>query len=186
MSDSPRVGCEDFIARLYEDAHRCPVGLNLETRAYRSRLDSIIRKYLGEIYSYTQAMRFLSNTHTNDLYLATACTEGIEVAWERFAQLFNDFIYRVAASACSNATKAEEIAANVITDLYVPDRLNRRRIASYDGQGSIAAWLRVVISHRVADERDLKWNAVERLDDHPDVVDLPGVEKMEARLEACR
>jgi RNA polymerase sigma factor (sigma-70 family) len=68
----------------------------------------------------------------------------------------------------------------------MPDRSNQPRIASYDGQSSLATWLRVIIAHRASDERKLKWNSVERLDDLSDMLDPDSLERMDVSARASK
>ena len=67
-----------------------------------------------------------------------------------------------------------------------PDRSGHSRIASYDGRSSLATWLHVIVTHRVANERVRKWNTVERPGDMPDVADHAALGDLEAELRAHR
>jgi RNA polymerase sigma factor (sigma-70 family) len=49
-------------------------------------------------------------------------------------------------------------------ELFMPDRSGLSRITSYDGRSSLAQWLRVIVAHRVANERARKANRMEYLD----------------------
>lgn len=186
MTDYPGFGFEAFISQLYADAQLSHGNLDLEVDVYRSRLTSILCKYLGDIPPEVDALNFLRRTHADDLYLTIACAERIEAAWERFVETFSEFIYRLANFVIPNTAAADEMANNIISDLYAPDHSNRPRIGSYDGQSSLARWLRVVITHRAIDEQELKWNSVARLDDLPDLADALGVERLEASERASR
>ncbi len=186
MTNFPRFGCEEFLVQAYQEDQALYGNLDLATDTYLAHLVSIIRKYLSYDPDEPDAMGFLGKTHTLDLYLAIACAQGSESAWEQFVRLYRSFVMRLANHACSNETVACELANNLIADLFAPDRSNRPRIASYDGQSSVARWLRVVVSHRAADERELRWNSVERLDDLPDITDLEGMERIEIAARAGR
>ncbi len=188
MTNSPRFGCDELLVEAYEKAQAVYGKLDLAIDAYLAHLVSIIEKYLGRSPDDLEAIAFLDKTHTLDLYLTIACSEGSERAWEQFIAIYRSFIFRLANQACSNESVGDELAGNLIADLFAPDRWNRPRIASYDGQASLATWLRVIVSHRAADERELKWNSVERLDDLPDVMDGAGMKRIEteARAGLCR
>jgi RNA polymerase sigma-70 factor, ECF subfamily len=149
---------------LFKQAQESYGNLGLEIEVYKHRLNEILRKYLGCPITTTEAGIFFKEVHTNDLYLATACAEGIELAWQQFDQCFRPYITQLAKQEYQNDTTAAEIADGVVTDLFFKDKSNRPRIASYQGQASLTRWLRMVVSYRAADERKRKWNRFEPLD----------------------
>ncbi|HEY7543522.1 MAG TPA: sigma-70 family RNA polymerase sigma factor [Blastocatellia bacterium] len=186
MMNFLRFGCEELLVEAYTEAQHRYGRLGLAFDIYFGRLVSIIRKYLGDSPGDLEAVRFLGKTHTSDLCLTTACAQGSESAWEQFVRIYRGFVLRLANHACPNETAARELASNLISDLFAPDRSNRPRIASYDGQSSLATWLRVIVAHHAADERELKWNSVERLDNIPDIADTASVERMNASARASK
>ncbi|MGH9426637.1 MAG: RNA polymerase sigma factor [Terriglobia bacterium] len=184
MTNSPRFGCQEVVAQAYREAQSLYSSLDLSIDAYFAHLASIVQKYLGQSPNDIEAGNFLGKTHATDLYLTIACAEGKADGWEQFFKLYRSFVFGFAKHFCSNESAGEELADSLLADLFLPDRSNRPRIASYDGQSSLATWLRVIIAHRASNERKLKWNSVERLDDLPDIADPDSVERMDASARA--
>lgn len=110
-------------------------------------------------------IQFIKSHHINDLYLAYACSLGIDTAWQCFINSFSTDIRIFARLFSGNATIAGEIAGSIWTYLYLPSRNGRKRISTYDGRIPLTNWLRVVVSNRLANHRELKINCSKGLDD---------------------
>jgi len=100
----------------------------------------------------------LSRSVLRDLVLAGACEAGTPGAWECFLREFGPRIRSLArrqgASEEQAATLAEEIGGVL---LLPPARGGARtRLGTYDGTGSLAAWLATIVAHRLADLRRSK------------------------------
>lgn len=184
MTNSPRFGCQEVIAQAYGEAKSHYGTLDLFFDTYFAHLVSIIQKYLGQSIKEMEARNFFRKTHTTDLYLTIACAQGNADGWEQFFKLYRSFVFGFAKHFCSNESVSDDLANSLLADLFMPDRSNRPRIASYDGQSSLATWLRVAVERRASNERKLKWNSVERLDDLPDIADPDSVESMDASARA--
>lgn len=52
--------------------------------------------------------------------------------------------------------QARDLAGDVLTHLFFEDRSGRRRIASYEGRGSLRTWLGTIIRHRAVNQSQLK------------------------------
>ena len=85
--------------------------------------------------------------HSADLELARLCAEGDERAWERFVREYRPLLYR-AADALDRTQGAREIADSLYAELYGigPAEERRSKLALYSGRGSLAGWLRMVLS----------------------------------------
>ena len=97
----------------------------------------------------------LATFQWRELYLASACTRGDPAAWEIFHQQYLPIIRRTAQRALGNPAHAEELAASIITDLFLPnlpESPGSSKIAQYHGIGSLEGWIKVVI-HRLAIDR---------------------------------
>lgn len=186
MTNFPRFDCEEILVQAYREAQSLYGPLDLSTDTYLTHLVSIIRRYLSESPSKREAVDFLGKTHTTDLYLTIACAHGSEAGWERLFKLYHSFVCGLAAHFCSTEAVAHDLANKVITDLFMSSRSKRPRIASYDGQSSLSAWLRVIVLHRAINERARKWNLLESLDDLPEMHDDRGLERIEASLRSSR
>jgi RNA polymerase sigma-70 factor (ECF subfamily) len=108
--------------------------------------------------SGSSILQFIKSHHINDLYLAYACSLGIDTAWQCFINSFSSDIRIFARLFSGNATIAGEIAGSIWTYLYLPSRNGRKRISTYDGRIPLTNWLRVVVSNRLANHRELKIN----------------------------
>jgi RNA polymerase sigma factor (sigma-70 family) len=77
----------------------------------------------------------------DDLYLASACAEGDERAWEECAARHFGFI-RDFARRRLRGPLAEETANQVIADLW-----QRGKLARFSGRSSLRTWLGAVVAH---------------------------------------
>ena len=148
-------------AFLEGETHFGNLGLDLPT--YANRIDSIIRKHLGRSPAPESVVRFAGALHGRDLYLATACSvssPGMEAgcpgepaeragaAWKVLETTYKGLIYDLVRFFYRSSFVAQDLADNILADLFLPDRSGRSRIASYDGRSSLGTWLRVVICNR--------------------------------------
>jgi RNA polymerase sigma-70 factor len=180
MTNKPWFGYKEYFLQAYQNAQSYHGKLDLEYEDYVSCLLPIITKYLGDQPQENLLIRFLSELHINDLYLTIACAQKKEAAWQQFDALYHDHIYEMARFECSNLDAALELSNNLLSDLYFSDRSNRPRIASYEGQSTLARWLRIVVAHRAINERARKGNHLESLDGLSDMAD----EKVHVLIES--
>jgi RNA polymerase sigma-70 factor len=80
--------------------------------------------------------------HYEDLYLAIACARGDRIAWECFADQYLAALRRMAVQACRNPAVGEDVAQDLVRALME----DRHKLASYNGSGSLSAWLRVAVA----------------------------------------
>lgn len=184
MTASPKPCFSPLIYRAYSDAYAHHGDLALTLEIYARHLDSIIDKHLGPASSTESADAFSNGLHTNDLYLAAACAQSGEAAWQRFHTLYYKHIQVVSRSACSTAEAARELAEELLGHLFMPDASGRSRMASYDGRSSLATWLSVIINHRAIKARQRKYNRMERLEDLPEMADTAVMQRIELELRA--
>jgi RNA polymerase sigma-70 factor (ECF subfamily) len=109
--------------------------------------------------------------HGEDLYLATACSEGREAAWillerEHRAPVRDSCQYYV-----RRWDDALELADLVWTSLCLPGRGGRPRIASYDGLCSLGTWLRTIVIRRAINYRKKRAQSAAPLDASFDLPD---------------
>lgn len=119
-------------------------------------LSSLDRSQLGDpitAESQSTIRSFINALHLEDLYLATACAQGDNSAWEKFLKLYKDVIFKTAYSCCDSADTALELAESILSELFMPRSLERNesKIATYNGRGSLKGWLRAVISRAAID-----------------------------------
>jgi RNA polymerase sigma-70 factor len=184
MTNKSRFGCKEYFLQAYQNAPSYHGKLDLDYDGYVNGLLPIITKYLGDHPQELLIIKFLSELHTNDLYLTIACAQKSDTAWQRFDTFYRGHIYEMTKYECSNLDAALELANNLLSDLYFSDRSKRPRIASYEGQSTLARWLRIVIAHRAINERERKGNCLERLDALPDIPDENVPVSMESAIQA--
>jgi len=173
-------------AQAYSDAYAAHGDLSLLPTVFESALHLVIRKHLGLNCSLTTKLNLVRTLHTNDLYLAVACAEQTEEGWRRFDVTYHKYIRRVALSVSRTNDAGRELAENLFADLFIPDRSGHSRIASFDGQQSLATWLGVVIRRRALNQSLLKWNRIECIDRLANLVDDAALSKVEDAITRNR
>jgi hypothetical protein len=133
--------------------------------AYLARLDEIIQS-LGENAPGSDPpkegdwIQAFGRLHHADLFLATACAGGDRIAWEYFVDDYEPLVRKLASQACGNVSDGEDLSQEILLSLLgrpsgvVPaegERENPSRLRGYNGRGSLAAWLRVMIAHAAID-----------------------------------
>jgi RNA polymerase sigma-70 factor len=174
------------VQQAYARAYTYHGDLGLRVDIYSAALIDIIEKHSQQDPLRTDPPDLFNCLFTIDLYLAVACRDLHDCAWARFIDVYKAYIEGVANSLSSTDHAAEDLADGVLSDMFLPDRSGRSRIARYDGQISLSSWLRIIITRRAINKQELKWNSVERLDDIPDVPDIFSVERIENTFRANR
>jgi RNA polymerase sigma-70 factor len=180
---TPRL--EEVILACYTDATGFHGDLGLPIGPWRLKVTEILRRCRKDPEDPAAAV-FAERLHSRDLYLATCCAEPLDTAWRRFESLYQRFISELVRCNARNAPQALDVGEGLIVDLFLPDKSGRSRIASYDGRSTLATWLHVIVTHRVANERVRKWNRVERPGDIPEIADHTMIGELEAGLLAER
>ncbi|HLQ50075.1 MAG TPA: sigma-70 family RNA polymerase sigma factor [Terriglobales bacterium] len=137
------------------------LGLSFET--YAGRIAAIVKKYLGSP-SKDAAVNFVKGLHGRDLYLTTACAqnspgsgrqhsasaslERAGLAWKTLETTYKTFICDLVRFSYRTSFATQDLADNILAELFLPDRSGTSRIASYDGRSSLSTWLRVVVCNR--------------------------------------
>lgn len=176
---------ESAIAASFADATTFHGDLGLTSSAWRERVLTTLTKSDRRMTDATAGM-VVERLHCRDLYLATACAARLEPAWCRLETLYQRYVQELVRCLARNPLQACEVGEALLVDLFLPDRSGHSRIASYDGRSSLATWLHVIVTHRVANERVRKWNTVERPGEVPEVVDRTVVGELEAGMRAQR
>ena len=156
-----RIAC--CAAELEESYARCGErypAFRVPQTEFCDAVASAIRKYLIReskqvtCPSTKEIARFISELHSEDLYLVLACNRGDEKAWWEFDREHRSFIERCARNSVAVNVKAEEIVEVVYVELFgtrVVDGVRRSKLTSYTGRGSLRGWLRTVILNAVVD-----------------------------------
>ena len=91
---------------------------------------------------------FLSGLKLDELALAHGCAAGNQHAWDVFLTRYRESIYQSARSITRSESIGRELADSLYAELYGlggPDD-RRSKFALYSGRGSLAGWLRMVLS----------------------------------------
>jgi RNA polymerase sigma-70 factor (ECF subfamily) len=186
MSSAPAVIVSNLAMQAYSDGYACYGDIDLKLERFESQLRLVIEKHLGASALEAATLRFINTLHTADLYLAIACSQSSDRAWEQFISAYQSYIDKVAWFVSPTSDSARELATSVMADLFMPDRSGHSRIASFDGQQSLATWLRVLMSNRAINLRMLKGNNCEPIERLSDVTDVAAIARMRSALSASK
>lgn len=124
--------------------------------------------------------------HLKELVLARACAQGNEIAWNDFMASYRPMIVSAARQLCRNSAEAEEMAGSLYAELYGLKEREGKRVSllnSYQGSGSLAGWLRMILAQREVD----RWRQQRRLvaweDEQIEPVDAGASEAIAAGLQ---
>jgi RNA polymerase sigma-70 factor (ECF subfamily) len=96
----------------------------------------------------------LGALHTDDLYLACACTAGDAAGLAAFEARYVAEVPAFLAGVERSAAAVDDVCQLVRERLFVPaDDGRRPKIAEYSGRGSLGSWLRVVTLRIAANRR---------------------------------
>ncbi|HEY6250670.1 MAG TPA: sigma-70 family RNA polymerase sigma factor [Candidatus Angelobacter sp.] len=192
---------EPVIAEAFADAELKFGDLGLDFYIYCERVLSIVHKHLGPSPAANRAIDYVRRLNCRDLYLATACaqsglgvapssspaasTQHFGLAWKALEVRYKGLVCDLVRFFYRRSLAADDLADNILTDLFLPDRRGRSRIASYDGRSSLSTWLRVVVCNRSINARRarLSENTVEL---EPALPDKPALANIELAVRARR
>jgi RNA polymerase sigma factor (sigma-70 family) len=83
----------------------------------------------------------------DDLYLASACLQGDERAWNEFSRAHFDFM-REFARRFLPVQAARDVADEIIAELWT-----RGRLKQYEGRSTLRTWLGAVVAHAALNSR---------------------------------
>jgi RNA polymerase sigma-70 factor (ECF subfamily) len=164
MHPLPSALREEVLAkaeREWSTAAKALPSTHLRFEVFLLKVARIIKKQIPPFSVLSDEIReeirqLLENLKWQDLFLACACAEGDNVAWEIFQKRYQSTIRKTALHALGNAAQAQELADTLATDLFLPSQPGAskgdNKIGQYHGMGSLEGWLKVVI-HRLAIDR---------------------------------
>ncbi len=124
-----------------------------------SRVDSCLEKYLFRDNADAQnaeVKAFIEDIRADDLSLVIACEKGDEKAWEDLVANFDSTVKSAARKISSNNEDAEDLASSIWAELYGlrqdAEGNKKSKLAYYSGRGSLAGWLRAVVSQLAVDQ----------------------------------
>lgn len=131
----------------------------LTSEILKPRILAALEKYLfkSEPNADKNAVRsFIEDIRVDDLCLIIACERGDEKAWEDLVANFDATVRSAARKMTSNSEDAEDLAGSIWAELYGlrQDATGKKKgkLAYYSGRGSLAGWLRAVVSQLAVDE----------------------------------
>ena len=145
-----------LVERLYQRAKADRWQVSIQ--AFASSLEESARHTLADQQGGPPRIaRYLESLHLEDLALACACAEGLDLAWDHFIALYRPILYR-AADALDASGGAREIADSLYAELFGLRSRGAERQSQFryfHGRSSLATWLRAVLSQRYVDRRRL-------------------------------
>jgi RNA polymerase sigma-70 factor (ECF subfamily) len=125
----------------------------------KPRIENALGKYL--LNENADADRntikgFVDEIRADDLCLIIACERGDEKAWEYLVANFDSTVKSAARKISPNSEDAEDLASSIWAELYGlrqdAEGNKKSKLAYYSGRGSLAGWLRAVVSQLAIDE----------------------------------
>lgn len=105
---------------------------------------------------HSEVRSFIDEIRADDLCLVIACERGDEKAWEDLVANFDSTVKSAARKFASNSEDTEDLASSIWAELYGlrvdPDGNKKSKLAYYSGRGSLAGWLRAVVSQLAVDQ----------------------------------
>jgi RNA polymerase sigma-70 factor (ECF subfamily) len=150
-----KLTIDHAIARLISGAKN-PRGLSAEN--LRERVEKSIEKYVlgdNENASSAEVKEFIDALNADDLCLIIACEKGDEKAWNDLVKNYDATVKSAARKYSNNAEDAEDLASSIWAELYGlkhdKDGKLKTKLSYYSGRGSLAGWLRAVVSQLAID-----------------------------------
>jgi RNA polymerase sigma-70 factor len=196
----PPLQLDSIVSTAYFEGCSRFGNLGLELPAFVDRIHSIVEKHLGPSPQPAQAEAFVKSLHLCDLYLATVCAqyspgrnensgngsaEHASAAWKILETTYRGFVCDLVRFFYRPGFVSQDLADNIIADLFLPDRSGASRIASYDGRSSLSTWLRVIVCNRSINTQRCSANA-KSTDIQPEMPDGTALENIEMTLRARR
>lgn len=123
------------------------------------RVSATVEKYLlrdNATTANTDIREFIDEIRADDLCLIVACEKGDEKAWEDLVANFDSTVKSAARKISPNNEDAEDLASSIWAELYGlrqdADGKKKSKLAYYSGRGSLAGWLRAVVSQLAVDQ----------------------------------
>jgi RNA polymerase sigma-70 factor (ECF subfamily) len=130
----------------------------LSTEQFARALERSAQKALAPVVPSTESLqKYLGALHLEDLALATACTHGMEAAWEHFIATYRTYLRSAAAAIlrCKpGSAEACDLADSLFSELYglsAAKGAERSLFRYFHGRSSLKTWLRAVLAQRHID-----------------------------------
>ena len=130
----------------------------LKTEDLQGRISLTLEKYLlrdSATPSNIDVKEFIDTLNADDLCLIIACERNDASAWEQLVSKYDATVKSAARKYASSAEDAEDLASSIWAELYglkEKDGKVKGKLSYYSGRGSLAGWLRAVVSQLAIDE----------------------------------
>lgn len=99
---------------------------------------------------------FIEDIRADDLCLIIACESGDEGAWADLVSNFDGAVRSAARKIAGAGDDADDLASSIWAELYGlrtdADGNRKSKLSYYSGRGSLAGWLRAVVSQLAVDQ----------------------------------
>jgi RNA polymerase sigma-70 factor, ECF subfamily len=122
------------------------------------RVSATLDKYLlkdSPNAANAEIVEFIDSINADDLCLIIACENGDETAWSDLVANFDTTVKQAARKMSNNLEDAEDLASSIWAELYglkEKDGKAKGKLSYYSGRGSLAGWLRAVVSQLAVDQ----------------------------------
>jgi RNA polymerase sigma-70 factor (ECF subfamily) len=155
LAEKHKSAIEDATARLLARAEN---PRRLVAADLLARVSAAVEKYVlrdNENAPNAEIKEFIDALNADDLCLIIACERNDEAAWSDLVTKYDATVKAAARKISSNSEDAEDLAGSIWAELYglkEKDGARRGKLGYYSGRGSLAGWLRAVVSQLAVDE----------------------------------
>lgn len=147
------AGIQHLCERCTKVRRASRLGLSFED--FACTLAGISRAALPDTASEEEERSFLEGLSLRELALAQACSKGSLAAWECFTNQYYGRVQAAALSISGDPSVAAELVQSLWADLFCSSPESRTKqdgkLASYNGRGSLEAWLKAILAHAYID-----------------------------------
>lgn len=146
---------EESVARLLA---RAQDSRRLKSENVMPRVSATLEKYLLKDVpnaANAEINEFIDALNADDLCLIIACENGDETAWGDLVKNFDSTVKQAARKISNNLEDSEDLASSIWAELYglkEKDGKAKGKLSYYSGRGSLAGWLRAVVSQLAIDQ----------------------------------
>lgn len=155
-AEKHRNTVEEAIARLLSRAEN---SRGLEIADLFPRAAASLEKYLfkdNENAASAEITEFIDALRADDLCLIIACERNDATAWEDLVKNFDSTVKSAARKFSASAEDTEDLAGSIWAELYGlkqdADGRIKTKLSYFSGRGSLAGWLRAVVSQIAIDQ----------------------------------
>jgi RNA polymerase sigma-70 factor, ECF subfamily len=138
---------------------RAAESYSLAVEIVSPRVKASLEKYLLKDHpdaTPSNVAEFIDQLQADDLCLVLACENGDAAGWNDLVERYSPTVRSAARSAAGNEDAAEDVAQSIWAELHGlrvrADGKPSSKLAYYSGRGSLAGWLRAVVSQLAVDQ----------------------------------